>query len=144
MSYTTLSISSGDDLLRLVLCIVLDFSDAFKQLHVYISEQGFLTGSCTQGFFAYLRILFGVVSGPLVWGRVAACVMRASQSLAIHDNIRENKEQDGADDAHLALACFVDDRPMDMREQRSHGLELRSRSTALRGQSLLPYRLIGV
>ena len=85
---------------------VLDFSDAFKQLQVDLTEQGFLTGTCTQGFFAYLRVLFGVVSGPLVWGRVAACVMRASQSLAIHDCTNAQAEQDNP---HLALACFVDD-----------------------------------
>ena len=87
-------------------CAVLDFSDAFKQLHVDLTEQGFLTGTCTQGFFAYLRVLFGVVSGPLVWGRVAACIVRASQSLAIHDNTEEPAIRDNP---HLALACFVDD-----------------------------------
>ena len=94
---------------------MLDFSDAFKQLHVDISEQRFLAGTCTQGFFAYLRILFGIVSGPLVWGRVAACVMRASQSLTVDDDQGQAPTDDSGqsqaptDNDHLALSCFVDD-----------------------------------
>ena len=53
--------------------MVLDFKDAFKQLHVHPDEQRFLTGAYSDGCFAYSRVLFGVVTGPLVWGRVAAC-----------------------------------------------------------------------
>jgi hypothetical protein len=44
--------------------LVLDFRDAFKQLHVHPDEQRFLSGTLSQGWFAYLRVLFGVVTGP--------------------------------------------------------------------------------
>jgi len=73
----------------------LDFKDAFKQLHVDASEQRYLSGCFSGGWFLYLRILFGIVSGPLVWGRVAAAIMRATQALAPPRALR--------------VACFVDD-----------------------------------
>ena len=72
-----------------------DFRDAFKQLHVGLAEQRFLSGRAMEGFFAYSTVLFGVGSGPLVWGRVAAGTMRVSQGAAIAETTR--------------LQCFVDD-----------------------------------
>ena len=48
--------------------LTLDFRDAFKQLHVVPSERRFLTGAAMGGFFSYRTVLFGVGSGPLVWG----------------------------------------------------------------------------
>jgi hypothetical protein len=76
-------------------CAVLDFKDAFKQLQINPSEPRYLSGCFSGGWFLYLRILFGIVCGPLVWGRVAAAIMRATQSLAPPTALR--------------LACFVDD-----------------------------------
>ena len=76
--------------------MVLDFKDAFKQLQVSEQERHYLAGECpVKGCFSYKRIMFGVASGPLTWGRVAAQLMRFSQALS-------NKES-------LAMACFVDD-----------------------------------
>ena len=60
--------------------MVLDFSDAFKQLRVSPEEQAFLAGRWTEGWFRYLTVMFGIASGPLVWGRVAAALMRLGQS----------------------------------------------------------------
>ena len=79
--------------------LVLDFSDAFKMLPVTTEERRFLAGTATlrgvKGFFAYRRILFGIVTGPLLWGRLAALVMRCTASLYPADT--------------LALQCYVDD-----------------------------------
>ena len=75
--------------------LALDFRDAFKQLWAHPSEQRFMAGSYSEGFFTYLRVLFGVATGPLVWGRVAACLMRATHALY--------------PPPRLGLACFVDD-----------------------------------
>ena len=53
--------------------MVLDFKDAFKQLRVAEEERHYLAGECpVKGFFAYHRIMFGIASGPLTCGRVAA------------------------------------------------------------------------
>jgi hypothetical protein len=72
-----------------------DYRDAFKQLKVGPSEKRYLAGRALGGFFIYHTVLFGIGSGPLVWGRVAAAVMRLTQ---------------GALDADVArLQCFVDD-----------------------------------
>ena len=63
--------------------LTLDFRDAFKQLHVVASERPFLAGAAMGGFFSYRTVLFGVGSGPLVWCRVAAWVMRSTQAWLI-------------------------------------------------------------
>ena len=59
--------------------LTLDFRDAFKQLHVVPSERPFLAGAAMDGFFYCRIVLFGVGSGPLVWCRVAAWVMRSTR-----------------------------------------------------------------
>ena len=75
--------------------LTLDFRDAFKQLHVVASERRFLAGAAMGGLFSYRTVLFGVGSGPLVWCRVAAWVMRSTQAWLTHDRAHTN--------------CFVDD-----------------------------------
>ena len=79
--------------------LVLDFKDAFKMLPVRADEMRFLAGAATvdgvDGHFYYTRVLFGVLTGPLLWGRVAALVMRCSASLYPADI--------------LSLQCYVDD-----------------------------------
>ena len=75
-------------------CAVLDYADAFKQLPVDEAERRFLGGQALNGWFVYRCILFGVKSGPLVWGRTAALLMRIT-SAATCDSAR--------------LQCFVDD-----------------------------------
>ena len=50
-------------------------------LRVAPNEQGYLAGKAWNGIFVYLVILFGVGSGPLVWGRVAAATMRITQAM---------------------------------------------------------------
>ena len=57
--------------------MVLDFKDALRQLRVAEQERHCLAGECpVKGCFAYSRIMFGIASGPLAWGRVAAQLMR--------------------------------------------------------------------
>ena len=58
----------------------LDFSDAFKQLPVRHQEKRFLAGRTLKGFFIYHTVLFGIKTGPLVWGRMAALIARLTQS----------------------------------------------------------------
>ena len=64
-----------------VLLVTLDFSDAFKHLQVRDSEKRFLAGQAKGGFFVYNTVLFGVKTGPLVWGRMAALLSRSTQAL---------------------------------------------------------------
>ena len=73
---------------------VFDFKDAFKHLRVAPEEQPYLAGRAWGGLVVYLVVLFGVGSGPLVWGRVAAAAMRMTQAL-LGDRGR--------------IECFVDD-----------------------------------
>ena len=72
-----------------------DFKDAFKQLFVHADERRFLSGEALGGFFIYATILFGIGSGPLTWGRVAAATMRLTQG--------------ALDRKRARLQCFVDD-----------------------------------
>ena len=75
---TRLSNKGSDEGVEL---LVLDFKDAFKHIHAHPDERPFLSGTGLDGWLVYLAVLFGVVSGPLVWGRAAALVMRATQAL---------------------------------------------------------------
>ena len=76
-------------------CIVLDFADAFKQLHVHPDEVKHLGGRASGGYFCYKNVLFGIKSGPLVWGRVAALFIKLTA--ALHHGQRAR------------IQCFVDD-----------------------------------
>ena len=61
---------------------ILDFADAFKHLHVHPSEMRFLAGwTANAGWFLYQVLFFGIVSGPLLWARVAALVMRMTNAM---------------------------------------------------------------
>ena len=64
-----------------VLYMSLDFSDAFKHLAVRENEYRYLSGRALGGFFVYKTVLFGIKTGPLVWGRMAALIARSTQSL---------------------------------------------------------------
>lgn len=72
-----------------------DFADAFKQLTVRENEYRFLSGRALGGYFIYKTALFGIKTGPLVWGRMAALISRSTQSL-FHNN-------------RFRLQTFVDD-----------------------------------
>ena len=74
---------------------VLGYKDAFKQIQVHAAEHKYLAGSAMGGFFHYLCIVFGIKSGPLVWGRVAALLMRLTAAATLGET--------------LSLECFVDD-----------------------------------
>lgn len=64
-----------------ILLMSADFADAFKQLPAMHREKRYLSGKALGGFFVYHKILFGVRTGPLVWGRVAALISRCTQAL---------------------------------------------------------------
>jgi hypothetical protein len=72
-----------------------DFRDAFKQLKVGPKERKYITGRGLGGWFAYRTVLFGAGSGPLLWGRSAASIMRSTASFL--------------DARTTSLQCFVDD-----------------------------------
>ena len=74
---------------------VLDFEDAFKQLVVANKERKHLSGRALDGVVCYKRVLFGIRSGPLVWGRAAALLMRITAILQHGQPARTE--------------CFVDD-----------------------------------
>ena len=75
-------------------CVVLDHADAFKQLRVEESERSHLGGRALNGWFVYACVLFGVKSGPLLWGRHAALIMRLTSALTGN---------------RARAQCFVDD-----------------------------------
>ena len=75
--------------------LVADFSDAFKMLRTHPNERRFLAGRALNTYFVFTTVLFGVGTGPLVWCRVAAAMMRITQAtLGTHST---------------RLACFMDD-----------------------------------
>ncbi|CAK0911850.1 unnamed protein product [Prorocentrum cordatum] len=61
--------------------MVLDFESAFKMLKVGEVERRFVAGQGAGGYFAYKTVLFGIVSGPLLWGRLAALTTRITASI---------------------------------------------------------------
>ena len=73
--------------------MVADFRDAFKMLKTFPTERRFLAGRALDTYFVFCTVLFGVGTGPLVWCRVAAAIMRITQSVLCNSRI----------------ACFVDD-----------------------------------
>ena len=79
--------------------LVLDFKDAFRHLLIDAEEQRFLAGQSTVdgvgGYFVFVRLLFGAISGPLTWGRLAAFLMRATAALHPPDR--------------ASVQCYVDD-----------------------------------
>ena len=79
--------------------VVMDFSDAFKHVPITHNERRFMAGQAKldgqEGYFYYRVLLFGAVAGPLLWGRVAAWLMRASAGVSAGEP--------------LQLQCFVDD-----------------------------------
>ena len=75
--------------------VALDFPDAFGQLYVRHDERRHLCGHALHGMIANLTLLFGVKSGPLVWGRVASLAMRLTAVLHLDELVRTE--------------CFVDD-----------------------------------
>ena len=58
-------------------------------------RNGYLSGEGLRGFFVYLVVLFGIKSGPLLWCRTAAFLMRLTAALV--------------QGTPTLLACFVDD-----------------------------------
>ena len=64
-------------------------------MQVDASERRFLGGHALNGTFCYRVLLFGAKAGPLLWGRVAATIMRITSAVNRKDNRR--------------LQCYVDD-----------------------------------
>ena len=79
--------------------MVLDFKDAFKHLIVCEEERKYMAGQAELngewGYFSYLVLLFGAMGGPLLWGRVAAWLMRATTAMFERNEVNPQ--------------CFVDD-----------------------------------
>eukprot|EP00438_Fugacium_kawagutii_P014285 Skav215770 [mRNA] locus=scaffold106:569116:574315:+ [translate_table: standard] len=91
----------------------LDFADAFKQLPVLHSEKKYLSGQAAGGHVVYHRVLFGIKTGPLVWGRIAALVARSTQSLFSPDRAR--------------LQVFVDDPLVTLRGSESQRTDIKNK-----------------
>ena len=81
--YVLCLVLDGDD--TAIEAFVLDFSDAFWQIPIAREEQKYY---CATGlidgkrkWIVFLRAAQGSAAGPTLWGRVAALVMRLTQSL---------------------------------------------------------------
>eukprot|EP00438_Fugacium_kawagutii_P001965 Skav210033 [mRNA] locus=scaffold706:75058:76350:+ [translate_table: standard] len=76
--------------------LVIDFSDAFYTLRLDPAERPWV---CIKGldskYYLPKSICFGLASGPLLWGRVAACAMRLGQATCSGSSAR--------------MQCYVDD-----------------------------------
>ena len=79
--------------------MVLDFSDAFWQVPLHPEERRFFCAKVqiagVTKYVVFLRTVQGSRSAPLSWARVAAILMRLTQSAVGKNNAR--------------LHCFVDD-----------------------------------
>ena len=83
--------------------LVVDFSDAVLSILLHEKERGCTVvtdGQCK--WFAYRGFPFGLVSGPLVWGRVAAYLARLAQ--AVSHSAQEARVQTHVDDPLISLA----------------------------------------
>jgi len=82
-----------------LIAFVLDFSDAFWQIPLqpqemkYFCATGLIWG--VRKWIAFMRTPQGSSAAPTLWGRVAALLMRLTQSLVDPDELR--------------LVCYVDD-----------------------------------
>jgi hypothetical protein len=78
---------------------VLDFTEAFWQMPLHSSERKFFAAMIERHgirlFIIFLRMVQGSRSAPLCWARLAALLMRLTQSLFDQDRFR--------------IMCFVDD-----------------------------------
>ena len=75
--------------------MIADFSDAFYTLEVHPDERGYIVVKGSKGFFLLKVICFGLACGPVLWGRVAAAIMRLGQAAT--------RDPEGR------VQCFVDD-----------------------------------
>ena len=68
-----------------VTVFVLDFSDAFWQIPINMGERRFFCATTVlkgrRRYLAFTRAEQGSSNAPTLWGRVAALIMRLSQSL---------------------------------------------------------------
>ena len=79
--------------------MILDFSDAFKHLIIYVDERKYLGGRTMRGSFVATVLRFGARAGPLLWGRLAAFAMR------LHD-ARQFKAKDRVLNLIMAELAF--------------------------------------
>ena len=56
-------------------------SDAFKLIDVAPAERRFLAAQVFDAYYLWGVCIFGCASSPLVWGRMAALLMRLTQGL---------------------------------------------------------------
>ena len=88
------ALAYSDSYLLELLCI--DFKDAFYTMPAHHAERGYLVVKDTQGRYICIKVCaFGLASAPLLWCRLAACIMRLAQ--ATHH------------DWECRISCYVDD-----------------------------------
>ena len=67
---------------------VLDFRDAFNHMIINADEQCHLGGRALGGSFVYLVMISAMKAGSLLWGRLAALIMRITSVINKGDNCR--------------------------------------------------------
>ena len=78
---------------------IIDFSDAFYTLKLHPSERSHTVVKGNDGrYYILLSVCFGLCCGPLVWGRLAAALLRLGQATM---ESREGRSQCYADDPLL-------------------------------------------
>ena len=63
-----------------------DFSDAFYTMHIAEEERRHVIARGSHDWFVFFCVAFGLASGPLLWGRLAAATSRFAQAIfAAHE-----------------------------------------------------------
>ena len=75
--------------------MIADFSDAFYTLEVYPDERAYIVVKGSKRFYLLKVICFGLACGSVLWGRVAAAIMRLGQAAT--------RDPEGR------VQCYVDD-----------------------------------
>ena len=65
-----------------------DFADAFYTLHIAESERRHVIARGSHDWFVYRCVAFGLASGPLLWGRLAASASRFAQAIFAPEELR--------------------------------------------------------
>ena len=80
--------------------LVLDFSDAFWMLPLHKAERRFFVAKFRGRFYCFVRVAQGSRGAPLVWGRLAALLMRLTQAAVCG---RQARIEDYVDDPIISL-----------------------------------------
>ena len=66
----------------------MDYRDAFCTMQIAEAERRRVVAKGTESYYAFRRVAFGLASGPLLWGRLAAAMARMLQGITPNHSAR--------------------------------------------------------